>query len=379
MKVFFHDDADGYASAAIIVKLIHQNDVVEKDEIRDLIPIDYTVNFDEEWLPTIMKDELIYILDFSIPVESMIELLKITKNIVWIDHHKTTIDKYKDFEGVENIKGYRISDIEGVRVSGCLLSYMYAINYLLSPIVEFVRKSKLDSDNNNLPSSIIPVYNTLFSIGIKSDVVRKYVNDIINWDDDEFTTYNNSIKFIDYFKNTLVPLSIKLIDDRDVWNLVYKDNSIPYNYYFKSEKERILRSMELTLSGKESVRSDISILTDDVHFINECVDIGKTLMRFEEKNALEFAEKYGHEVTLDGHKVYAVNMEVNGSILKEQYDKYPFIISYVFTGVKFKITLYSNPEFNFDVSEIAKRYGGGGHIGAAGFTIGILPWCKPQT
>jgi nanoRNase/pAp phosphatase (c-di-AMP/oligoRNAs hydrolase) len=44
-----------------------------------------------------------------------------------------------------------------------------------------------------------------------------------------------------------------------------------------------------------------------------------------------------------------------------------------FDGDEWIISLYSR---NIDVSEIAKKYGGGGHKGAAGFHCKDLPFCK---
>lgn len=43
-------------------------------------------------METIKPNEQIYIVDFSISSEEMRELLKITKDITWIDHHKTAIE-----------------------------------------------------------------------------------------------------------------------------------------------------------------------------------------------------------------------------------------------------------------------------------------------
>jgi len=51
------------------------------------------------------KDETVYIVDFSLETEDMTEMLMITEDIIWIDHHKTAIDKYSDYP-VE-IKGLR--------------------------------------------------------------------------------------------------------------------------------------------------------------------------------------------------------------------------------------------------------------------------------
>ena len=46
---------------------------------------------------------------------------------------------------------------------------------------------------------------------------------------------------------------------------------------------------------------------------------------------------------------------------------------FVFDGTQFTISLYSEV---VDVSEIAKKYGGGGHKGASGFHCKQLPFSK---
>jgi len=47
--------------------------------------------------------------------------------------------------------------------------------------------------------------------------------------------------------------------------------------------------------------------------------------------------------------------------------KYPFVVMYFDTADKRVFSLRSRGEV--DVANIAKRYGGGGHAGAAGFTM----------
>ena len=69
-------------------------------------------------MESIRKDEQIYIVDYSISPDEMRQLLKITKNVTWIDHHKTAIEKYKDFE-------YEIRGIRYDGIAGCMLTYCY--------------------------------------------------------------------------------------------------------------------------------------------------------------------------------------------------------------------------------------------------------------
>ena len=54
-------------------------------------------------------------------------------------------------------------------------------------------------------------------------------------------------------------------------------------------------------------------------------------------------------------------------------DKYDLLVAWVFDGYKFNYSLYStNPDVN--CAEIAERFGGGGHKGAAGFSSKTQVW-----
>lgn len=114
MKCFYHNDADGKCSA-FWVKLSAGLTDLENNYENEFIEMDYSKPFP---MDKINKDEMVYIVDFSISPEEMRSLLKITKDVTWIDHHKTAIEKYVDFD--EDIRGVRYDG-----VAGCMLTYCY--------------------------------------------------------------------------------------------------------------------------------------------------------------------------------------------------------------------------------------------------------------
>jgi oligoribonuclease NrnB/cAMP/cGMP phosphodiesterase (DHH superfamily) len=83
-----------------------------------MIEINYGIAFPFD---KIAEDEEVFIVDYHIEPFEMRQLWAMTERIVWIDHHKSAIEKYKDFE----------LDIPGVRVdgtAGCVLTYQWLIN-----------------------------------------------------------------------------------------------------------------------------------------------------------------------------------------------------------------------------------------------------------
>jgi oligoribonuclease NrnB/cAMP/cGMP phosphodiesterase (DHH superfamily) len=151
MKVFYHNDNDGKCSAFLIG--------INFPKIKDIeyIEMDYSKPFP---INTIKPIETVFIVDYHITPDEMTLLLEITKNVIWIDHHITSIEKYKNKKFNHEIKGVQISGI-----SACELTYLY-----------FSCKS---------------------------------------------TNYQKDLENAKNLSGKLCPWYVKLIGDRDVWNFKY--------------------------------------------------------------------------------------------------------------------------------------------------------------
>jgi len=123
MKCYHHNDADGRCAAAI---------VYQKYLEVELIEVGYKDKIDIE---AIKKDEWIWIVDFSFKPEVMKEVLKKTKHIVWIDHHKTAMEY--DY-------GIELNGIRKNEYSGCELTWQYVCKD-----IEFPETVKLIGDYDN--------------------------------------------------------------------------------------------------------------------------------------------------------------------------------------------------------------------------------------
>jgi oligoribonuclease NrnB/cAMP/cGMP phosphodiesterase (DHH superfamily) len=109
MKCFYHNDPDGKAAAWVVRQYATISGLFHG------IPIDYAMPFPFE---IIAKGEPVVIVDYSISPDEMRRLLDITANVLWIDHHKTAIDKYKDFP-------FEIAGIRRDGTAGCCLAWEY--------------------------------------------------------------------------------------------------------------------------------------------------------------------------------------------------------------------------------------------------------------
>lgn len=110
MKVFYHNDMDGECAGHVINSY---DDWPTPSASFQAMQYGDEFPFDE-----IKPDSRVYILDYSIEPAEMERLLKITENVIWIDHHKTAIEKYAEFP--EEILGLRSTEM-----AGCCLAYQW--------------------------------------------------------------------------------------------------------------------------------------------------------------------------------------------------------------------------------------------------------------
>ena len=117
MLIIHHNDNDGRLGAVICE--MYTSISRSPDEPVRFLEMDYKDTF---CATSIVKpDEKVIIVDFSLKPEEMLELLGVTADVVWLDHHKTAIDRYADFD-IE-IKGIR----EERERAGCMLAWDYFV------------------------------------------------------------------------------------------------------------------------------------------------------------------------------------------------------------------------------------------------------------
>lgn len=284
MKCFYHRDMDGICAAAIVYKFYQRdrNYTEETGEDCQFISIDYK---DEFPFDSITPNETIVIVDFSLQKEGDFEKLKsITDKIIWIDHHKTSIEKHKDFECL------------GIRkdgVAGCILTWQYF--------------------------------------------------------------YPKQIQEM--------PLIIKMLGAYDIWDFSKYGDSL-------NELQAGIRLWETSpenINWVEWFKSweDLS---------NE-LEVGKIALKYRQHQYSSLIKAWSFWVDFEGYRAVCCNA---GSVSSQLFDSvkedYDLMIPFVFDGKQWTVSLYTKKDI--DCSEIAKKYGGGGHKQAAGFQCKELPFEK---
>ena len=151
-----------------------------------------------------------------------------------------------------------------------------------------------------------------------------------------------------FFPHEPTPRAIELIGDRDMWKFKYGEDTRAYH----EQASMIYKSpcTSLLVSGS----------------INQFLLKGGVLL-MKKKEQVRKAFEQGITVEFEGHKTRLMNTNVNTSETGEYcYKDKNFPIALIWSVREGNVicSLRSN---TIDVSEIAKKYGGGGHKYAAGF------------
>lgn len=162
-----------------------------------------------------------------------------------------------------------------------------------------------------------------------------------------------------FFPDRPVPRAVVLIGDRDVWRWAEKDTG-PF-----------VEGIHVRDTRSENDALWVPLLEENQQAFNEILTEGARLreIRLDEINSL--VERRGFEVIFFGERTLAVNAPGNGDIGQRSRDL-GYEIAYCYEDrmergvLATNVTLFSREA---DVSVIAKKFGGGGHAHAAGFSF----------
>lgn len=260
VKCFYHkSDLDGKCAGAIVKSM---------NRGAELYGVDYS-----DKRPTVEQGDVVYVVDFSFGIEDM-KYLKETCNLIWIDHHKSSIEK---------MKGIRIPGIQKIGKAGCELTWewFHGITSIPEAVCLLGRYDVWDhSDKRTLP----------FQYGMRQ---QEWYPDNENWK--------------------------KLFNDGDFFQLILKEGQLLYNYQVAQN----------TMYAK----------------------------------GMAYGRLFHNYRAIVLNKPYANSQAFDSVYNPREHD---IMVLWGCRENEYKYSIYTDkPEI--DVSEIAKKYEGGGHRNAAGF------------
>jgi oligoribonuclease NrnB/cAMP/cGMP phosphodiesterase (DHH superfamily) len=162
------------------------------------------------------------------------------------------------------------------------------------------------------------------------------------------------------------PKIIKLLGDYDIWRFQYGDDT---NY--------LQTGIRLHETKPESIGWELWL---DCEY-NPSVEIAsrKIAIQYRDSYYKGLVKAFGFYADFEGLRAICCNAGSVSSQLFQTVDSntYDIMMPFVFTGEGWTVSVYSTNS-EIDCSAIAKKYGGGGHKGAAGFQCKELPFAKKQ-
>lgn len=141
MKVFHHNDMDGYGAAHVIKKNLGLTiQMVEND----FVEVTHDIEKDRKKFGSVKDNEEVYIVDYSFTEDThdiLADIIKKTTKIVWIDHHQSSLDLLANHPEYKRIPGVIKNGI-----SGALLTYIHLYRVRDFDITEAPEYLQLISD-----------------------------------------------------------------------------------------------------------------------------------------------------------------------------------------------------------------------------------------
>lgn len=254
--------------------------------------------------------DAIYIVDLS--VDELMERPELRDKIVWIDHHKSAIEKWtpSGFEKYNpGFAGYRIDG-----VAACRLCWQW-----------FVRRNRVGVTYTRPVS--------------KQDFVDRVVEE---------------------------PTLIRLAGEYDVWDHRHPDGkALQFGLRAIDQDDfDALVHHQLDCGPVEVV---------DGLYLLPVIEKGRAIKSYMDKQADEYSAAHAHTIQWEGLTFCALNIGQRGNSdllrggIKPEHDA---CFAWRWTGAEVMVSLYHAPgREHHDLSKIAVKHGGGGHKGACGFRV----------
>lgn len=261
--------------------------------------------------------DAIYIVDLS--VDELMARPELRDKIVWIDHHKSAIEKWDrksgSAPGPGMFTGYRIDG-----VAACRLCWQW-----------------LASENG--PHSDPRIHGADVYVPTKEDFVERRVTE---------------------------PALLRLAGEYDIWDHRDPDGkALQYGLRCLHEEK-----LKVLVHGQFEGCGDGDLL------LRLTIEAGHAIKSYCDRNNSEYAAAYSQTIQWEGLTFCALNIGQRGNSdllaggIKPEHDA---LFAWRWTGNAVLVSLYHAPgKEHHDLSQIAVRYGGGGHRGACGFRLNLI-------
>lgn len=254
--------------------------------------------------------------------------------------------------------------------------YQDGVTALTPEMIDIDYKDEVDIDKITLNEEIYIV-----DFSFKPEVMEKILQKTSNivWIDHHKTAmeykYSQELKGIrdnnfsgceltwQYFHpNETMPRIVEMLGRYDIWDFSK----------YGEDLNKLQTGIRLYNTSPDSPEWK-NWLKDDLNIFVEIMDKGIISLQYRNNQYSSLIKAWSFWTEFEGYKAICCNA---GSVSSQLFDSvkedYDLMIPFIFDGKQWSVSLYTKKDI--DCSEIAKKYGGGGHKKAAGFQCKELPF-----
>lgn len=282
-----------------------------------------------ESTPEVPDDAWLYILDLSVPE------LMMHPRLIWIDHHKSAIDKYDlGLNGGERFLTQK--PIAGLRIDGvgaCRLAW------------QWFNISQHNAWNSTNEALQVP-------LPVKQDFIDRTVSE---------------------------PYAVRLAGEYDIWDKRDPDAELFQHGLRSRELTELTWHSLLDTECDTQLKGTGMELSNSEAICRTLLQAGYSLHYAQTKQNESIIKEMGFNLDWEGLVFLACNHARYNSLLftaglRPEHDA---CFGFKWTGKDWSVSLYHAPgKEHHDLSQIAVKYGGGGHRGACGFRADELPFLQ---
>lgn len=323
MKIFHHNDDDGYCSAAIVFRyLINMWDIPTENDF-------FVYSYGKEiTLPEINTNETVYIVDLALDANIMKLIMHCVDNeanVIHIDHHEST-QKYME-KASPTAKAYldAITHFYENGISASLMTYAYSC---------FTDEMKRNPEN-------VSFYDA-------NECRDLFIEDM---------PYPYSI-----------PLAVRYINDYDIWKFDLKETLEFHEGFYSSP----WRTKPWDDGWKRLFMSENAL-------VPPIIESGTAIVKHTEKRYESIRKNAFVHLDSEGNECICINTDSTDSkVFGDLLQHYDYGCLFKFDGKVWHNSLRSSDE-GINVADIAEKHGGGGHAHAAGFQSDECIWIQKFT
>jgi hypothetical protein len=301
---------------------------------RKFLPDAELIGWDFSDEPIGIPSGQIYVLDlpcdrpfgFTFPPGKAPEKAEGFGNLIWIDHHKSSIESHP-----KDIPGYRIDGVAACRLAW---QWFQTLNHLKDSGYHNPNEA-MKTDDVGLPS--------------KQDFIERKVEE---------------------------PLAVRLAGEYDIWDK--RDPNAELFQHGLRSRELGPDTWDILLSGPTQPEGDKQGLAE--LYVETLLEAGEALQYARTKENESIIKHNGFTMHWEGLCFLACNAARYNSLLftaglKPEHDA---CLGFNWNGKAWTVSFYHAPgKEHIDLSVLAVKYGGGGHRGAAGYTSATWPFDLP--